>query len=286
MKSRASISPNFDPEVHMGLLPFIHPQDVLVRAAFKDAAQRNGQAPIAFAANGLHCLLVNRPAHGWCLAGKSRPAARALARYQMGQGRESPYLHAWKGTADAFAAEWKKQGGHHGGLAARFCWMGYTKMGLEGTEHPPIHRDLKVSPASEADLPVLAANTVQFLREQKPPNTSVTVAAEVKRMRSVVSAGNILVLRKDNEILSQIQIGSDDGHGEAAIGYLYTPPQHRGRGYAHQLGGAALDLMNHSGVRAHVFVDANNLRLVDTYERAGFSTRAMIHRYDNLKLGS
>ena len=228
--------------------------DVLAVVGLLVARDTLGPQAIAFDEWGRSTLLVTRRQHGWCLGGESPEATRLLAAHMRQQQTGSSYLHAKAGLADIFVEEWLQQGGQTDGLAYRFNLM--------------VFNPDAVRPATPA------------------VDGHAEVASQIERLRPLITAGHVHLWRNSNgQIASQAECTSLS-FNSASVGYVHTPEQCRGRGYA----GALVDHLSRrlaqKRLRVTLFADSKAGSVVRLYEKTGYETKAHIHRYDALRIPS
>jgi RimJ/RimL family protein N-acetyltransferase len=126
--------------------------------------------------------------------------------------------------------------------------------------------------ATEADAPVLAAWSLAFTLETTPQHTHRTRAADEAGMRATLRRGQhrYLVWRVGGEPVSMAR-ATAPGVGVSRIGPVYTPPEHRGHGYAAGATAAAAAWALGSGAEEVVlFTDLANPTTNALYPRLGF----------------
>lgn len=255
--------------------------DVLAVVGLLVARDTLGPQAIAFDEWGRSALLVTRRQHGWCLGGESPEATRLLAAHMWQQQTGSSYLHAKARLADVFVEEWLQQGGQTDGLAYRFNMMVFNPDVVRPTT-PAVDGYPEV--ATKQDLPELAAHAVGFYRGALTETR--TVESQIERLRPLITAGHVHLWRNSNgQIASQAECTSLS-FNSASVGYVHTPEQCRGRGYAGALVGHLSRRLAEKRLRVTLFADSKAGSVVRLYEKTGYETKAHIHRYDALRIPS
>lgn len=128
--------------------------------------------------------------------------------------------------------------------------------------------------AERADVP-LVASWIQAFSEEAHVLTSPSEAVAMRK----VSAGAVL-LWEDGEARSMAAVSGQTPNG-ARIGYVYTPPDWRGRGYASACVAALSQSVLESGLRfCCLYADLANPTSNSIYARMGYGPVADIFDYE------
>jgi predicted GNAT family acetyltransferase len=185
------------------------------------------------------------------------PALVDAVRHVYGQ---VPGVLAPEPTARQFAEAWQERTGQtfRSGMRQRIYQLDRVV---------PIERqvDGSLRPARPADVPLLVAWSDAFFSETGIParDSSAAVAEWMRR-------DALFVWDVDGEPRSMAGRSAETPNG-VRVGYVYTPPEHRGRGYASTCTAALSQLMLDSGRRfCFLYTDVANATSNRIYRDIGY----------------
>jgi GNAT superfamily N-acetyltransferase len=204
---------------------------------------------------------VHTPPYPVALTAMPDPAAAALARTLAGNGRAVAAVGGPPGAARAFAAEWQRQTGQPARVGRR------ERLYRLGELLPP-----DPAPAGQArvvtaaDIALLLAWLTAFHQEADPAGGPVRQAMVDER----IGYGGLTVWETGDGPVS-LAGRTRAVAGQARIGPVYTPPEHRGRGY----GGAVTTAVSQQALAAGVaevllYTDLANPTSNALYQRLGY----------------
>jgi uncharacterized protein len=149
------------------------------------------------------------------------PAAQTLARVVSEEAPELPGIAGEAATAASFAGSWAEQ------LRIPATPVEAQRLYRLGTLRAPDGVAGQFRPADEADREALVAHRIGFHAETGEPGELDAAAAVDRSMR------RCFVWEDDGLVSSAIATVSEAGI--VRVGVVYTPPEHRRRGYASAL---------------------------------------------------
>lgn len=218
--------------------------------------EQDGQLALLFGQAAPHNLCLNAPAGpeelvqqaaaelaGW-LKAHSIPIAGVNARESLCQ----PFLRAYGGS---FA------------LRSAMDIMVLTRL----IEPPAV--DGVVRPAEEGDLDTIVRWVCAFYREAL--HEEADPDAVRTRNRERVEKGEIRVLELPGGELASMAHTSRETEGSVSISGVYTPPEHRGRGYCQAtVGSLCREMLAKGKSCCSLFVDRSNPISNRVYRKIGF----------------
>ena len=229
-------------------------------AAFGDAAPLCGWWTEPDGAVG--AALLQTPPYPMLLTVLPPGAAAALAAELAGRGHHPPAVNAAPAPAAEFAAAWKERTG----LASR-AGMRMRLYALDRLLPPDPAPPGRARTALEADRDLLFAWLGAFHDEAAPPGPRETEQVVNDRL----SFGG-LVLWEHAGVPVSLAGRTKPAAGLARVGPVYTPPEHRGRGF----GGAATAAVTQAALDGGaegvlLFTDLANPTSNTLYQRLGFA---------------
>jgi len=206
-----------------------------------------------------HNLVIARPA--------ADGALQALATAITAAGLELPGVSAARPEVEAFAGQW---------AALTGCtWVTRMEHGIYALRQtravvpaPGVARQ-----ATTAEVPLIARLVEAFEAEAMPGGRSDpdhVVRAVATRLGSPPARGGFWLWETDGEVVSLSGHGGPTPNG-IRIGPVYTPPRHRGRGYATSLVAAESAWLLANGHRfCFLYADLANPISNHVYRRIGY----------------
>ena len=181
---------------------------------------------------------VHTPPYPVALTAMPDPAAAALASTLAGTGRAVAAVGGPPGPAQAFAAAWQRQTGQPARVGRR------ERLYRLGELVPPAPAPAgQARVATGADIALLLAWLTAFRAEADPAGAPVHRAMVDER----IGYGGLTVWETGDGPVS-LAGRTRAVAGQARIGPVYTPPEHRGRGY----GGAVTTAVSQQALAAGV----------------------------------
>src|SRR5215469_1113220 len=206
--------------------------------------------------------LLQTPPHPILLTALPPGAATALAAELAGRGHHPPAVNAAPGPAAEFAAAWKERTGRASRAGMRMRLYALDRL-LPPDPAPPG----QARTALEVDRDLLFAWFDAFHDEAAPPGPRETQQAVDDRL----SFGG-LVLWEQAGVPVSLAGRTRPVAGLARIGPVYTPPEHRGRGFGGAATAAATQAALDSGAEGVLlFTDLANPTSNTLYQRLGFT---------------
>lgn len=141
--------------------------------------------------------------------------------------------------------------------------------------------DTGCRPASEADRDLLVGWSLAFQEEVVPDRADSDRAAEAvdHRLQGPIDAAGLWVLEVNGEPVSMSGYRGPTPNG-IRIGPVYTPPEHRGRGYASRLVVAQSQWLLGTGRKfCFLYTDLDNPTSNSIYQRIGYEMVAESAEY-------
>jgi len=205
--------------------------------------------------------LLQTPPHPILLTVLPPGAATALAAELAGRGHHPPAVNAAPGPATEFAAAWKERTGRVSRTGMRMRLYALDRL-LPPDPAPPG----QARTALEADRDLLCAWFDAFHDEVAPPGPRETQQVVDDRL----SFGG-LVLWEQAGVPVSVAGRTKPVAGQARIGPVYTPPEHRGRGFGGAATAAATQAALDGGAEGVLlFTDLANPTSNTLYQRLGF----------------
>ncbi len=204
---------------------------------------------------------LHTPPYPMALTAMPGRAAAALARSLADDGRAVAGVGGPPGPAQAFAAAWQRQTG----LAARVGR--HERLYRLGDLVPPDPAPAgRPRPAAAADTALLLAWLAAFRQEADPAGAP----ARREMVDERISYGGLTIWETGDgpvSLAGRTRVVA----GQARIGPVYTPPEHRGRGY----GGAVTTAVSQQALAAGVsevllYTDLANPTSNALYQRLGY----------------
>ena len=204
---------------------------------------------------------LHTPPYPVALTAMPDPAAAALARALAASGRAVAAVDGPPGPAWAFAAEWQRQTGQPARVGRR---ERLYRLGELVAPDPAPAGQARV--ATAADTALLLAWLTAFKDEADPAGGPVRQAMVDER----IGYGGFTVWETADGPVS-LAGRTRAVAGQARIGPVYTPPEHRGRGY----GGAVTIAVSQQALAAGVndvllYTDLANPTSYALYQRLGY----------------
>ncbi len=177
----------------------------------------------------------------------------ALRRY----GAEPGQVHGTPATARAFAGAWTR------GTALRTETTVRLRLYRLGDLHRP-DTPGRARQASAADLDTVLGLTSAFLAEVGGPGSVTPDAA-----RADIGDGRVWLWTVDDEPVA-LAAHKPAVAGVARVGPVYTPPEHRGRGYGSGVTAACTAAAAAGGAGVVLFTDLANPTSNAIYQRLGY----------------
>jgi len=183
-----------------------------------------------------------------------------IAEYLIDEGEKLPGAHGTVEATDAFAEAWTKRTG----TTAR-VFMSQRVYCLRQVT-PPANVPGRMRWAEESDVPTLARWFLGFFHEavpEDPPNDPEESA------RRFLARGRLAVWDTDGIVsMAGSSRGSKNG---ATVSAVYTPPEHRGRGYASACVAALSQSMLDAGSSfCTLYTDLSNPTSNKIYQDVGY----------------
>jgi predicted GNAT family acetyltransferase len=129
----------------------------------------------------------------------------------------------------------------------------------------PIEGALRV--ANPSDAAFACSSVIAFNQEAKNPGT---VEGVTRMVNELIDAERLFVWERDGELVSIATARQPTPHG-IRIGYVFSPPRHRGRGYAGAVTAGATQAMFNLGYEfCFLFTDLANPTSNRIYQRLGY----------------
>ena len=127
-----------------------------------------------------------------------------------------------------------------------------------------------ISIAKEKHKEILVKWTKDSIRDTIPDTTDEFVESCTNSFLKLLSNNKVFVLEIENELVSMAAISSQTTKMKAIID-VYTPPKHRGKGYATELCLFLSEyIVNDCSATPILWVKATNLVAIHIYEKIGF----------------
>ncbi len=201
-------------------------------------------------------------------------SASALSEFLKGLGFTTKRILGPKAFAEPFANIWKKY----------FQVNGRTDFALKVFRLDQVN-PLKYSEgtfriAEDADIPLLINWTLAFDQETFSHNITKT-EAKIKVLEKMNSQ-DLYVWEKDGEVVTMAASARPTRHG-TTINYVYTPKEHRRKGYASSCVACLSQLMLDKGNQfCSLFTDATNPTSNKIYQNIGYN---WVADFSNIVLG-
>jgi predicted GNAT family acetyltransferase len=204
---------------------------------------------------------LHTPPYPVALTAMPDPAAAALARSLADHGRVVAGVGGPPGPARAFASAWQRQTGQPARVSRH---ERLYRLGELVPPDPAPPGQARVAAAADAAL--LLAWLIAFHREADPAGGPVRQAMVDER----ISYGGLTIWEAGDGPVS-LAGRTRAVAGQARIGPVYTPPEHRGRGY----GGAVTIAVSQQALAAGVaevllYTDLANPTSNALYQRLGY----------------
>ncbi len=198
-------------------------------------------------------------------------AAVSLARSLCERGEEVLALNGALPAVELCAAELTRL---RGGTATVGQHVRLHELGGLGALMPPAAVPGHLRPATEDDLDLATAWFDAFMADAdeqagRPRGATTHEVPGPDDMRRRVSAGTWFWVAPDGEPV-HLTAANPPSYGVARIGPVYTPPGHRGRGYASNAVAQVSRQILHAGARACLFTDQANPTSNKIYADLGY----------------
>ena len=192
---------------------------------------------------------------------EDRPdALEALADHLLDEGRSLPGAHGVKNIVAAFAELWSEKAGVRAEIEMQ------QRVYELRTVVPPTGVSGTVRWAEEADVEFLADWFLGFCREAVPHDPPPKPEENVRRF---IESGK-LAIWEDGKPVSMAGSSRGTSNG-ATVSAVYTPPEHRGHGYASACVAALSQAMLDEGnAFCTLFADLSNPTSNKIYQNVGF----------------
>lgn len=204
---------------------------------------------------------------GFVVAASEPHAAAALARH-FAVSREhgdAPSVVGSRDAARAFAEAWSHETKRPASLV-----MAQRILALSRLAPPPPARG-RARLARIEDAETIATWLGALEVEAMTPGPPTPRAEQITAVRRRIGAQNLLVWETDDEALVSMALLVRPTPNGVAVTGVYTPPEHRGRGYASCCVAAISQRALASGKRfTCLYTDANNATSNALYERIGY----------------
>jgi RimJ/RimL family protein N-acetyltransferase len=245
------------------------PNSVLLTSAVAQAGARVAEPTSTYwwatdrAGQVVGALLHSPPRRAALVADVATPVAAALAAHVWGSGHRLGGVHGPVDAATAFARAWQRHS--RGSVEPGMRQVVYTAEHLAAPDDVPGG----LRQATSADRDLLVGWTEAFgVEVGLPPATGAPEVVD----GWLSPGGSRLVLWEDAERRPVSMAGlSERVGGVARISLVYTPPLHRGRGYATACTAAAGRYALAAGARCcMLYADVDNPISNAVYRRIGF----------------
>lgn len=198
---------------------------------------------------------------------RDRASLAELVKVVAGSGEQVPGAEGNKPTIEDFVAEWSRLTGRQGraelgmGVYALRAAVGVPAPG--GTSRPAMPSD------EELIVDWIVAFSAEALPHEQADREDVTAMAR-RRLGGAGAAAIWLWEADGGQAVAMSGYGNPTGSG-IRISLVYTPPEHRGRGYATALVAAQSAWLLANGYRScFLFADLANPTSNAIYERIGY----------------
>ena len=209
-----------------------------------------------------------QPADQIVITGTEPVAAEFFASYLVDEKLEVPGIFAPKGIANAFAKSYAEKTGEDFKLVKSLGHYGLTELGF--TPVPLGH--VRLATLEESQLLIQYRTDSQSEgNTQRPVDPTATIEGEI-------AARALYVLElQPGKIVSTGAIHWDRSPNSAYVDHIYTPPDHRGNGYATQLVYALSEIILAENLVARLSVDLENLPAIAVYEKLGYKMECQMN---------
>jgi RimJ/RimL family protein N-acetyltransferase len=214
---------------------------------------------------------------GVAMHGPGRPAyvpdvpdhvAEAFATAFLDSGRRPPGVLGDSSASRAFARSWAQLTGVVVSPSRR------ETLYVLGTLTPPVAVPGSPRAATPADIDLVAAWFAAFVVEVFPSAPDPIPRTEIEAR---LAAGRIVLWTDPGGTAVAMSGYRPPAAGVGRVGPVYTPPEHRGHGYAAAATAAATRAVLDR--EAMLFTDADNLTSNGVYRRIGYRPRGEITRW-------
>jgi predicted GNAT family acetyltransferase len=238
----------------------------MCQAAERQAA-RGGQAGMRFVTlfdDGEAVVsAVQMPPHNLVLSRANGDDIRYLVALMAEDNPPFPAIVGPSDVAGAFAEHWAAITGQK-----TVEYMDQIIYSLRSVHFPePVDGDFRL--ATEADAPKIAQWMVAFAKDALPKAEHLSEDEALLKARDRVQQSSIAVWDKEGEIVSQAAVSGTDT--VARVNFVYTPPEHRGNGYASAVvARLSQQLLDQGRDMCCLYADARNTVSNAIYRKIGY----------------
>jgi predicted GNAT family acetyltransferase len=206
---------------------------------------------------------VQMPPHNLVLSRASSDNIRYLVELMAERNPSFPAIVGPSDVAGAFAEHWAALTGQKA-----VEYMDQIIYSLHSVHFPePVEGVFRL--AREEDAPTIAAWMVAFARDVLPKAEHLAAEEALAKARDRIEHGSIAVWDVDGEIVSQAAVSGTDT--VARVNFVYTPPEHRGHGYASAVvARLSQQLLDQGRQMCCLYADARNTVSNAIYRKIGY----------------
>ena len=216
---------------------------------------------------------IRTPPRHLILSDAKADVGEALARALIDRGYELPGVIGPETEAERFAAAWEKVAGRRSRIAVRQMIYRLDCVQSGG------HVSGKFRPATTDDLETVAHWFEDFAIEALEPFERVGPQEQLQSARRRIGAGTIFLWEDVGEPVSVAAVTAPTRNG-IRVNAVYTPPAHRGRGYASANVAAVSQRQLDAGrMFCFLYTDASNATSNNLYRKVGYKLVARSRNY-------
>lgn len=215
---------------------------------------------------GPGCCALQQPGYGIVLGAVDRAGAAALAREVAAD--DIPDVMGSDDTALWFVREAARHGQDYPDV---------MEQTIHVIDHPPVHPSCEGAArlAVAADAPLVLAWLEAFVKEAVPDDQMPTLHDASQR----IANGRVYLWCIDDAAVAMSCVGRELDNG-VAIAPVYTPPEHRCRGYAGAATAAIVEEILARGNRyACLYTDDSNPASTRCYAKIGFRPHCKANKF-------
>jgi uncharacterized protein len=206
---------------------------------------------------------VQTPPRNLILSKATKPEIEKLAETMANQNFKFPGIVGPSDVSAAFANKWTQLTGQKS--------VGYMDQIIYTLDHvlmpPPIEGELRLAKGSETDM--IAEWILAFSKDALPKGEQFTVEDAKNKAAEVVSEKRAYLWTVKGKPVAQASVSGTDA--VARINMVYTPPAHRGHGYASAVVAHLSQLQLDTGKKmCCLYADARNPVSNSIYRKIGY----------------